>query len=391
MWRPRILLALAATTVFVAACSSASSSPSATPPTNSTSTATAGTPVSPPQATNPLLPTPPIPVGVTPEVSFVDAQHGWIGGRFTTDGGAKWNTADLGSLVPSAVAFTDPMHGWIAGTSSPDGCGSPPLPCYTLQTTADGGHTWTVVKLPNNLPVMQIAAVSPKDGWIVQEYCEDDDCARWSTEIYRTPNGGMTWDSVDSFDSTAIMLARFDASTSWIVTDSYVFRIGDPRAGYASAGNNPCHLLQPGGGIFRQGPVSFSDATHGWMACASPEGGGGMDPGNLYDTDDGGVTWTLVSATPYLRIPVAPTVGDFPGNSGDIRFYDANDGWLAGGYQDGMFHTSDSGPTWQLVRFGAFPENIVYAGATSACAMSYAQLACTTDSGQHWTIHDLPH
>src|SRR6185437_1678034 len=131
--------------------------------------------------------------------------------------------------------------------------------------------------------------------------------------------------------------------------------------------------------------------THGWIACPGPAVGHGMNPGILYSTEDGGITWTLVSVTPELGLPVLPAVGAFPGNIADIRFYDANDGWLAGGYQSGMFRTMDGGHTWQLVQIDTGLSNIVAASATGACAMSDSRLACSTDSGQHWSIHDLPH
>ncbi|HEX5479243.1 MAG TPA: YCF48-related protein [Dehalococcoidia bacterium] len=388
------LAVVAAIAVAAAGCSSASSS-SAKNPTAPPSFA--GTPVSPPTA--PRAPSPPAPLGVEPGISFVDATHGWLvqststGSALlaTTDGGQTWKTHDLGSLFVTASAFTDQMHGWIAGISSPDGCGSPPLPCYTLQTTADGGQTWTVVKLPNNLSVLQIAAVSPKDAWIVQGYCEDDDCARWTTEIYRTPNGGATWDSLDSLDSTEITLVRFDATTSWIITDSYVYRIGDPTAGYAAASNNPCHILYPGWGprALRQGSVSFADATHGWMLCRGA-GGGGTAPGVLFGTEDGGATWDVVSASAELRLPVPPGTGDFPISAGDdMRFGDAQGGWLGAGVIGIVSRTSNGGRTWELVEGASF-DTIVFADATSICGTNYAQLVCSTDSGQHWTTHDLP-
>lgn len=170
-----------------------------------------------------------------------------------------------------------------------------------------------------------------------------------------------------------------------------MFRIGDPKEGYAGAGNNPCHVLHPGWGPrpLRQGPVSFADAAHGWMLCTGGAGGG-TAPGVLFETEDGGDTWDVIVASTGLQLPVPAGTGDFPiFVGGAMRFGDAQHGWLGAGVIGIAARTNDGGRAWERVEGASF-NAIVYASGASVCGMNYDQLVCSTDSGQHWTTHDLP-
>ncbi len=370
-------------------------------------TASVETPVSSPRATPTPIPASQLPPDywINVGAAFVDAEHGWIArakrsaGQLlvTSDGGVTWAAEDTAGVRPTAVAFVDPMHGWMAGTSG-ECASSPPTPCSSLVTTNDGGRTWTHVRLRTNDPIVRIALVSPTDGWILTERCDNRACSTHFTEIYQTRNGGASWDAIYPARVSVVMdIERLDAHTGWVLTASYVFVTHDGGRIWA-AGNNPCHLVQPGWGtiLFRGGPMSFSDAFHGWIGCSGP-GGAGRVPGILYRTTDGGLTWTLTGSTPEGRqYPVPPGAGVFPTGATGIVFLNANDGWyVSDGPGGGPWRTQDGGHSWRAGAGtggggGGGLSTLEFADLSHGWAFGSQRLSRTTDGGAQWQSVELP-
>ena len=376
--------------VLPAACSSHSArQKTATPPSAPTTL----------ESASPIPPTgPPSPALTSAGVAFIDSSHGWVartsgGGPTllaTRDGGATWSTHDLGGASPSIVAFADANHGWIAGTSG-SGCGSPPLACTALLSTADGGTSWTSIKLRTNDPIVQVALAGPDDGWILTDACRDFRCPSRVTELYET-TGGAPWQPLNSQSKEPIMfIQRVDVNTGWAMSESYLSITHDDGRAW-TVSNNPCHLVQPGwdGVLFATGPMSFADASNGWIACRGP-GGGGTAPGTLYRTSDGGLTWSLIGSTPEPTYPLQPGSGVFPGTSEDIRFFDSQNGWLVGGHQDGMWRTENGGHDWRLVGTGV-PDisRLDFADPTNVWAHNSGVILHTSDGGIHWERVEPP-
>jgi photosystem II stability/assembly factor-like uncharacterized protein len=84
-------------------------------------------------------------------------------------------------------------------------------------------------------------------------------------------------------------------------------------------------------GVIAPAWLSFISPQEGWVSVQR-EGSSAFSFADLFHTTDGGATWERLS------IPIA----------GDLRFYDSDHGWVAGGAAGNqLFSTSDGGRSWQ--------------------------------------------
>lgn len=164
-------------------------------------------------------------------IAFFTPDHGFISGSQnflleTIDGGETWNRFDFpASPVPSDLSklyFFDDMHGWVIGSGDGGGISG-------NYRTTDGGQTWQSM---NDLigTFRRIEFLTPTFGWIRgngSAAVTVDGGQNWNnfylnpplwtdniaeadfaneqlglgvhhdnTEVYRTTNGGQTWDVV---------------------------------------------------------------------------------------------------------------------------------------------------------------------------------------------------
>jgi photosystem II stability/assembly factor-like uncharacterized protein len=140
-----------------------------------------------------------------------------------------------------------------------------------------------------------VAFVDRRHGWVAAY-----NCATVAVYLYRTSDGGRSWQS-----------------------------LGKPAS--HSCGGGPTFL-------------SFVDDRHGWMEPVSPNG----PVGALLRTTDAGQTWTQVASGPsgQVRPRALPCLAP-------IRFVSFSSGWMArcplGG---GVFSTVDGGRRWSRVPIG---------------------------------------
>ena len=127
-------------------------------------------------------------------------------------------------------------------------------------------------------------------GWLVANGPTDSSNSM-QLIVYRTSNGGDSWRSSS---------------------------LGEPDLINAASASMPAY-------------IDFLDSDTGWVV-AKTVSGTDFSVGDLYRTDDGGVSWTKLSI---------PT-GD------PVNFADANNGWAAGGPTKGtLYVTHDGGASWQ--------------------------------------------
>jgi len=164
---------------------------------------------------------------------------------------------------------------------------------YTLRTS-DGGATWYSV-LPGDTPVTGFFSSAMK-GWVISSLSSTN-----IGSLYRTTNGGLNW-------------ARFDVP-------------------------------------FNGGYIQFLDDNNGFVLYGEASGMQ-KQAVELYQTTDGGATWTLK----YTNNPLVPNTGTslpFSGHKSGMTFRDTTTGWVGGDYPSNgfvyLYKTIDSGQNWSQV------------------------------------------
>ncbi len=175
-------------------------------------------------------------------------------------------------------------------------------------------------------------------GWAVTE-----------TELIRTNDGGVTWYNVTPPGLTDVGYSVFteflDKTHAWV-------QVIDPN-NYPNGGTL---YRTSDGGItwdssetpFSSGDIEFVDADHGWMMADLGVGAGSMAV-SVFRTSDGGATW----ARAFTNDPNLEGAGDSLPLSG-IKVMlvplDVNTAWIGGViYSSGstyLFRTEDGGKTW---------------------------------------------
>jgi photosystem II stability/assembly factor-like uncharacterized protein len=191
-------------------------------------------------------------------VDFVDEQHGWVVGddgviRRSDDGGATWADQVSGTTEDLRdVMFTDLLHGTAVG-----GTYEPPETHYgVILTTGDGGATWTArpAATPNPRLFRKVWFVDATHGWLAG----DDG-------LQSTSDGGQTWTMLGRFEYVAdvqfidlqhgfVVMQRqvhatTDGGTTWIAHDPFATIrsfVDDPVTAVQFA--DPLHGLAAGGG-----------------------------------------------------------------------------------------------------------------------------------------------
>jgi photosystem II stability/assembly factor-like uncharacterized protein len=215
-----------------------------------------------------------LPVGLVSlnDVDFVDGERGWAVGSLngadresgaivgTSDGGATWHYQVLPvDAALSAVDFADARHGLAAGV----GRQGP-----VILTTSDGGARWKVASLPEEVgPTSMVrdvvllgehgfavgdagilASFDGGDTWEVRQPVAEE-CCLWSLsfvdpehgwavgggisgQVYRTSNGGWTWERQATTAGPSLRSVSF----------------ADALRGYAVSDRRPCLYATEDGG-----------------------------------------------------------------------------------------------------------------------------------------------
>lgn len=224
------------------------------------------------------------------QMLFIDELHGWIVETFsiwrTEDGGVTWKKGIYKykgnyESQPARVYFANQLNGWGCGTEG-----------YIYRTT-DGGKTWEVVRVAEEVQFSDIFFSSESEGWLAGQ--TSDSIYHTAGRIYHTKDGGKTWEvlsiseqqpQVNSiyFTSEEIGWAAGRIETpDRLVTRGLLLHTKDGGRTWT-----PIQGISDDPFYDR---VYFANAQYGWLVARD----------NIYRTDDGGSTWHIVLKLPPIK------------------------------------------------------------------------------------------
>ena len=266
------------------------------------------------------------------KISGLSASEFWAGGDrdtllHTIDGGDHFNKLSIRQYVNldsvrffPRVYFLDGITGWVAA----QGWKNDSLVVRLIKTT-DGGLTWTPhdVNSPGfspDIPYVFIQFVDQDIGWVTGDL----------SSVYRTTNGGETWDSLSFVGYTIIMDMQFlNDRIGWISTDGPVIMTSVVESTDGGETWNGNYLLFQCSDATTH--LRFADTLNGWVVQSTCINGTHTE---IWHTSDGGATWDLQ----YTYYP------SFYYRARRIFFVDQYHGWIVG--ENGIvLHTSNGGVT----------------------------------------------
>ena len=315
----------------------------------------------------------------------------------STDGGATWQFAPVSRVVgcragdtfcpafqPAAVTFVTDRIGW---RTTYDPCGGFNFAVQSYQScpahvekTTDGGRTWSVSAVTDYLPA--ISCPDPSHCWAVET-------TNSSGSVISTADGGAHW-SVDPLPGTGLLYNLTCANVS-LCFASGSDAAGDPSVLRSRDGGRtwtPSTIPVPAPSTATQ-VVGPRGSYISGLACPSATTCLAATTAQLFETRDGGDTWSIVWSPPPSPAGGTPTVFGLACPS-PATCIAASSG--------GLFRSVDSGRTW--VRSGAqsagslvvvcSPAGVCVADDLGAGGSRNTGLLVSADAGNSWRSESVP-
>ena len=302
---------------------------------------------------------------------MLDQQTGWAmsdKGQVlrTTDGGLQWKNVSPLQLTASPVGnvlnvsdvthawvatpWSGTSHDWIASTSS-----DPPhisvastgedVSATQIFRTSDGGQTWQNCIVQTSV-VTQIAFINAQTGWLLSRHGISESTE--TVEVWHSSDGGQSWNQV--------------------------------AAALASSSDTPAPGHLPFGG--KKSGLSFLDGQTGWITGSYAVAGLSL----LYRTHDGGKTWYAQA----LRLSSPETTAQLA--IAAPRFFSTTDGILpvsvngANTHYIDFYVTHDGGNSWQRTAPIAASASISdFVDANYGWTSDGTHLYASSTGGKQWT------
>ncbi len=296
---------------------------------------------------------------------------------------AQWQPQAVNTKASfRAVSVASPDVVWIGGTKG------------TFLRTTDGGRTWQTgtVAEATDCDFRDVQALDAQTALLMSAGPAEKGQAR----IYKTQNGGQTWQLVYQTAQTGVF---FDGMDFWDAQHGIVF--SDPVDGKwvvlttdnggktwqpVPPGNLPA--MQPGEAAFAASGTSLvvQGKRNAWIASGGAIGG----TGRVFRSADRGKTW-FVSPVP---LPAGEATGLF-----GMQFFSAKVGVVVGGnYKEekqpgpNAAITRDGGRTWQVLTETNPPglkEAVALLPGDRLLVVGPSGTSLSADQGQTWQQLDL--
>lgn len=297
----------------------------------------------------------------------------------TTDGGKTWKSQQIGNLAYlKKIQFIDANNGFLIGSKE---LGENEFePVLQLWVTTDGGTTWNERNQSLTMEPADFCFFSTKIGIATVKAPDGSD----NDDIYRTADGGLTWDPVLSVPNISISgVSLADAKTGYAVGEMAVNPIDKTSRKIVvlksdDAGITWLSTDLPVSSISNEMKEShfiyFLNNKTGWVIKSNPYTEASRS--DLLKTDDGGKTW---KKTWY---------GDETGVS-RIGFFDENNGVVLPGLwflTPKIYRTSDGGDNFTQVANGLESNftTLSFPDVKTGFAANNKGVIKTVDGGHIW-------
>lgn len=277
-------------------------------------------------------------------ISIVDANTVWVNAydgsgananiqefSLTTDGGTTWTpgsvnvgNSSLGIAMINALSATTAYAATFTNSASPGGQG--------IFITTDAGATWTRQTTADYQSSTSFSNVvyfwDESNGFCMGDPINGD------FELYTTTDGGENWTIVDGADIPDPLNGEYGYVGQYAASGDHIWYTTNkgrlyhsPDKGYTwTVAQTP---LSDFGGTTQSASFDFSSGTNGLVVD---------NTNNLYETTDGGDTWTELSSTGHYATDIAA----IPGMEGT---------YVNTGGSDGVSFTNFNGHVWTQLEF----------------------------------------
>jgi photosystem II stability/assembly factor-like uncharacterized protein len=318
------------------------------------------------------------------EMQFINEKIGWIisdNGIIlnTNDRGLEWNQCNPPDNSYQSIHFINEKIGWTAGSG--------------IKKTTDGGKNWIVQDWLLNNKIMSIKFIDSLNGWVSVLY----------KGIYRTVDGGKNWDlslSKENLSSYSRSICFVNKNKGWACGKENIYRTTNGGVTWESYKFNQEEYINS---------IFFIDSLHGWAGSNS-----------IYKTDDGGYSWNeqykldsdvlgtlrciyfiderqgfvvCTRGAIFRTINAGLTWEQFNYSLASdleaLKFVDEDNGWAVG--KDVILHTDDGGKKWTI----QFNDSIIFLGLdfvnkNKGWVVGYSsgkgKILATIDGGKSWVL-----
>ncbi|MBI3151290.1 MAG: hypothetical protein HYZ21_04110 [Chloroflexi bacterium] len=330
----------------------------------------------------------------SPSIIFIDMMneiYGWGVTETeivsTNDGGVTWYNVTPPGLTDAGYSvfpeFFDQSHAWIQivdPNNYPNG--------GTLYRTSNGGVTWESIETPFSAGDMEF--VDPNNGWMMADLGVG--AGSMAIAVFQTTDGGATWNRTYTNDPNLegagdtlplggikVMLVPLDMSTAWI--GGVIYSSGSTylfRTDDNGRTWSQVSMMLPGEAQSSEltiEKIKFSSPTQGILAIRMTSA---TLETILYTTNNGGETWEPALAT-------LPSSGmlEIP-SAQEMIFY----------YNNQFYVTKDAASTFEIIdpniAFGESLTDMSFVNSSSGWVVTTSPtnqrtLYKTTDGGRTWS------